>query len=79
MKHRQELICWNCDEQYGFPLPQEEVASFIAKCPFCDYEGVVDLSEIPKSKDILRNNKESQVSERYILPDLIKTKPVEEE
>jgi hypothetical protein len=81
MKYRQRFKCWNCYLQFGYPLPRKEVASFIVECPFCHSESTVDLAEIPKSKDMLRNPDNSNNSMsghfpgRYLWPDLIKTKP----
>ena len=82
MKPRQELICWNCDLQYGFPLPKKEQPRFFVECPYCHSEGVVELTEYGNLKDIFRGNDEGDVSNASggkNLPDLIKTKPIEEE
>ncbi len=74
MKYRQALECWNCQQEYSFPLPKVEVSSFIAVCPYCEFEGVVDLTEFEKSKDLFRGEGESSDFNGYLLPRLIKIK-----
>ena len=74
MKTRQELICWNCDEQFSTPLPAEIPDTLIVYCSLCDAECIIDFTTTREKIKIVYRGKEVASSiEINQLPEIMKT------
>ena len=74
MKPRQELICWNCTEQFSVPLPVEIPDNLAVYCPYCKAECVIDFKKVDKSKAVYRGGEtEDDLEGQYQLPEIMKT------
>jgi len=73
MKTRQELICWNCDEQFSTPLPAEIPDTLIVYCSLCDAECTIDFTKIKKTKTLYRGEEVASGIEISQLPEIMKT------
>ena len=73
MKTRQELICWNCDEQFSTPLPAEIPDTLIVYCSLCDAECAIDFTKIEKTKIVYSGEEVASGIEISQLPEIMKT------
>lgn len=74
-KYRQELICWDCKQQYSVQIPEQIEGSFEVPCPYCHAEAMVDVSEVPEEIGLYRDGDEIVLRDQLQWPELMQTKP----
>ncbi len=74
MKPRQEVICWQCNEQFSIRLPEKTPANLTAYCPYCGAECLIQFREVDELKALFRDgNEEVTLTGRYKLPEIMDT------
>jgi hypothetical protein len=74
---RQEIICWQCNEQFSRPLPQQNVDHLITNYPYCGAECVVDFKPYSTKKSVFRQgDSELNIHGKYDLPKIIRSNKV---
>ena len=75
MKPRQELICWNCNEQFSTPLPPKIPNNLTVYCPYCAVDCVIEFKKLETLKTVYRGEeRENDLEGQYQLPEIMNTK-----
>lgn len=77
---RQEITCWNCEEQFSTRLAHPDNNILIAYCPYCSVKCAVDLPEPQTTKTIYRDGSISTIMADSDLPEIMPSRePLESE
>lgn len=74
MKPRQEVICWNCNEQFSIRLPEKIPATLKVYCPYCGSGCMIDFSKESEQTALYREgDTEVRLTGEYQLPEIMHT------
>ncbi len=73
---RQEIICWQCNEQFSRLIPKN-IDRWQTICPYCGAECAVDLKPYSTKKSVFRQgDSELDIHAQYNLPKIIRSNKV---